>query len=459
MLRIPGGYAQDSALVFDLMRFSRVMCSRQTLIAIIGSVIACSETEQLDAGRDVPAGPRDSASDAEVGDKAGLQDALVGADIEDAAEDGPDRMSDAKTPELDEWTFEATLKPSASYSWDGFGRTVAIDGDVAAVWQSSAYEEVSPGAPSVYVFEREPRGWRQTARITKGWSITLGPAIAVHGGVLAIGAWDRERGLGLVYIFQHIESEWRELARLSPPGAHRFGSSIAIDRDTLVVSAPGPGPEGILFVYRRAVDSWMFEGALTATGTIQLGETVAVSGDTIAAGEQHGTHVFVRKMNHWKQEARIAAPGGRETWAVALSGDTLLVLQQCVIGDGGWGGPREPCTNVVQIHRRSGSSWNPEALLEGEPGAAFGCGVALAGEIALVHSCETFAPAAPQSTITIFEREGRTWLKRARFGQARGGSALSPEGNMAIVGDRADDRTDEASPGVAHLLRRRIVHR
>src|SRR5688500_18144416 len=82
------------------------------------------------------------------------------------------------------------LVPADGAPNGGFGRSVAIDGNIAVVgasFGSSGYTE-QPGA--AYVFERNSQGvWQQTAKLTRAadQDDAFGFTVAVDGNVIAVG--------------------------------------------------------------------------------------------------------------------------------------------------------------------------------------------------------------------------------------------------------------------------------
>ena len=111
----------------------------------------------------------------------------------------------------------ARLTASDGVSGDGFGSSVATDGDRIVVGAFNA----GSGAGAAYVFARQgapPGGWVEVAKLTAidatagdqfGWSAAL------RGDDLVIGAIGRNSGRGAVYIFAPhpvIPDAWSEVA-------------------------------------------------------------------------------------------------------------------------------------------------------------------------------------------------------------------------------------------------------
>ncbi|HEY5756218.1 MAG TPA: hypothetical protein VIU34_10355, partial [Steroidobacter sp.] len=139
----------------------------------------------------------------------------------------------------------------------GFGRSVAIDGNVAVVGATDS----SPGAGSsqkgaAYVFERNAQGtWQQTAKFT-GPRLTgdsFGYSVAVDGNVIAIGEPDFER----TYVYEKQGTGWVLTATLglapSPTYFTGNGFSVAVQGDLIAISHRD---DNGLALYRRGTGGW-----------------------------------------------------------------------------------------------------------------------------------------------------------------------------------------------------------
>ena len=128
---------------------------------------------------------------------------------------------------------------------------------------------------------------------------------------------------------------------------HGFGYAVALSGDTAAVSAPGDdiGPnlnQGSVYIFNRIDGDWVFQQKLTAPdGEMwdRLGNKVALSGDTIVVGAeldrvgenyfQGSAYVFTRSNGVWSFQQRLTAPDGVPSDAfgcsVAVSGDMAVV--------------------------------------------------------------------------------------------------------------------------------------
>ena len=117
---------------------------------------------------------------------------------------------------------KARLVPSDGAPEGGFGRSIAIDGNVAVVTANpqAATMGAGPDMPSAaYVFERQASGaWIQTAKLSSGLEGDLyGIDVAVDGNVIVIGAVFG----GVAYVYEKVGGTWQQTAVLGtwPTGA------------------------------------------------------------------------------------------------------------------------------------------------------------------------------------------------------------------------------------------------
>lgn len=242
------------------------------------------------------------------------------------------------------WVLEAALKASNAESSDGFGRSVAIDGDtivVGAAGEDSAatgVNGVSPGpednsqaeSGAAYVFRRSGTSWTQEAYLkasNTGRNDGFGRSLAISGDTIAVSAADEDSAAtgvngsspgqddnsmasaGAVFVFHRSGTSWTQEAyvKASNTGAADFfGDSVALSGDRLVVGAsgedsgatgvdgiaPGPGDNskadsGAAYVFRRTDGAWAQQAYLKASNTgmgDNFGQSVAVWLDTVVVG-------------------------------------------------------------------------------------------------------------------------------------------------------------------------------
>jgi hypothetical protein len=139
------------------------------------------------------------------------------------------------------------------------------------------------------------------------------------------------------------------------------GTRVAVTGQHL--AAIGSGSPDVS-TYERSAAGWTKGPTLHVPGSVYgffqsvslAGDTLAVTANTAAPSTpDYRTLVFQFGATGWTQ-TQVLAGGGS---AIALDGDVLAV------GDGATLGP---VTGRVQLYRRTGSTWQPLATLDGKPG-------------------------------------------------------------------------------------------
>ena len=271
------------------------------------------------------------------------------------------------------WTKNATLNASDGDNGDGFGRSVALDGDTAVVG-AYQYDEGEPGegqatnTGSAYIFTKGSQGmWKQTAQLTASDAADgdqFGYSVAVDGDTIVVGAHlDDDGGAesGSVYVFTKPSGDngwddWNSLGadgkamlttKLTAPGAAAggyFGNSVAIDGNTIVVGArkadsayaitkPSSDANSDGSIDWEDWDSLDADGKATLTATLtafdaaagdEFGISVAIDGNTVVVGaHQHdksdtvnnsgAAYVFTKPGNAWAtgtETAKLTASDG-----------------------------------------------------------------------------------------------------------------------------------------------------
>ncbi|MBI2924978.1 MAG: HYR domain-containing protein, partial [Verrucomicrobia bacterium] len=202
------------------------------------------------------------------------------------------------------WTEQQKLTASDPAEDDEFGFSVAISGDTVLV---GAFDDDETGvnSGSCYVFVRNGATWTQQQKLT-GSDTTIGNSfgrsVAINGNRAAIGAENHNVAgfsSGAVYVFDRIGTTWSQGQKLSPsnakPNAH-FGFSLDLDSDTLVIGADRHSyfvndsvieNAGTAYVFDRSGSTWSQQQQLTASDAApfdQFGVSVAIGGDTVVVG-------------------------------------------------------------------------------------------------------------------------------------------------------------------------------
>lgn len=353
---------------------------------------------------------------------------------------------------------------------DRFGLAMSTSADYVAIGASGedssseiGNDEAMVNTGAVYVYRRTGQTWT-FSQILKGTSITadrrFGGAVAMAGDLLVVGSHlddARVSNGGAAYVFRldRANGRWLEEQRLTASDAapsDAFGASVAVDGDLIVVGAshkdsPGaPGDNvGAVYTFRRNGAVWIEESKLgppTPAAQTAFGWLVALDGDALAVQQDSGSrlvHVYRRSGTSWNQEAVPLIAAGP---AIALEDDVLAVGQ-----------PGHSPGGAVRVFTRSGASWSETGLLKAAnpaAGAEIGYGVAIRDNVVVTAASAT-------RRVQIFDKVGGTWIPvppLAPSGPAADdpsvptfGTAVAVSGNGAVVGASGDGGPGNTLPG------------
>lgn len=311
------------------------------------------------------------------------------------------------------WMQTAVLSANDGMDFDGFGISVAIDGDTILVGADGVDGPLSGAVGAVYAFEWNGAQWMQTQKFQCNDGDSggfFGCTVALVGDTAVVGRfWDSDAALhaGSAYVFRRNGSTWSQFQKLLPTQAHRednFGFAVAMSADRIVIGAPerfwsGPSDMqlGRVFVYALSGGAWTQQSVLTASNATpqdQFGISVAIDGDELAVGAWQDffspsmsgngkAFVFDWTGSAWQESQSIVAFDGAledEFGAsVAIRGPWLLV-----------GAPSRsssfPLWGGTYVYQKDATGWNLATLLLPDPNPSlswFGNAVALDGNYAL----------------------------------------------------------------------------
>lgn len=268
------------------------------------------------------------------------------------------------------WTEVAQLTSSQSSEADGFGRDLAVDGDLLVV-----------GAPGidrqmVYFFRREAGEWTEIGSVTADdlqQGDGFGGAIALQGDRLVVGAASQDDREGAVYVFTRGNDGWTRSGKLmgmrpEPESeqaeeandaeaaedaeeqsedaeepeeprrsAERFGSSVALSDDWILVGAPGAERfAGALYAFRHGDEGWEQVERLVGDENDGFGSSITVAGNEIYVGATGAAQVRIYSVDdegEWSDAATLTAfdAGPRSSFGASVQ----VVGNEVFVGDPG----------------------------------------------------------------------------------------------------------------------------
>ena len=200
------------------------------------------------------------------------------------------------------WGSEQKLEGSDVLNGDGFGISVALDGDTAVVgaWRHN-HNGAGLQSGSAFVFTLSGGVWAPQQELTGTYvstSDTFGRSVAISGDTVLVGARNHNyAGLltGAAYVFVRDGGEWTQQAQLVPADGSSydyFGTSVAVAADRALVGATAHGHTatthcGVAYCFTRDEGVWSEREEFTGADSLQgdrFGTAVALSQDTALVG-------------------------------------------------------------------------------------------------------------------------------------------------------------------------------
>jgi len=442
-----------------------------------------------------------TAADGAPGDSFGISvavsgdTAIVGASYDSVGANFAQGSAYVLTRSGTVWTQQAQLTAFFGEAGDGFGFSVALDGDTALV--GAIGDDIGANAfrGSACVFIRFGATWAQQAQLIASDGATgdnFGSSVALSGDTALVGAWFDDVGAnadqGSAYVFARFPAlGWTQQTKLTASdgaaGDH-FGWSVALSGDKALVGAYSDdaganGDQGSAYFFVPPVDApgtWTEQAKLIAfegAAGDEFGHAVAIDGDTAIVGalgddvggidDQGSARVFRNRGGVWREsDLALTAIEDEEYdnfgFSVAIDGDTMII--GAPFDDIGSGYDR----GSAHIYRWNGASWVFEATLRASDGRyydQFGWSVALSGDTAIVGAPnDTVGENYYQGSAYIFTRAGTAWTQEVMLTASDGqyydqfGWSVALSGDTAIVGVPFDFVGENYYQGSAYIFTR-----
>ena len=215
-----------------------------------------------------------------------------------------------------------------SLTGDGFGASVAVDGDTIAVWAPRSNLN-GDDQGTIEVFDHDIDGWHSSQSLfTSGSAVhKIGPMV-MRGDLMVTKTTFADGYLPPSVVFERNAGSWVQ-TQLLP----NFGD-VAIG-DGFIVGTPTNSDGAVQRpkVYGRdSAGTWTSDTELPTPGTSYGGGSLAADGNRIVLTTKNIDGPFGLLYEHsdagWSNTARIDAPdvaGVSEWWKPQLSGDTILI--------------------------------------------------------------------------------------------------------------------------------------
>ncbi len=223
---------------------------------------------------------------------------MVGANFhDDIAEDAGAAFVYEK--EGADWNLTDTIVLTEGREGDGFGFSVAVDGNFAIVG-ALGDDEKGASAGAAYVFFREGTAWHLQSKLTANdgsANDAFGFSVAISGNIALVGARgvdEQGNSSGAAYLFVRSNTGWVQLNKLKPidgSAGDFFGTSVALNENYAIIGALlANGVDdnaGAAYVFENRGAIWLETAKLAAENgrsLDQFGVSVALEGELIVVG-------------------------------------------------------------------------------------------------------------------------------------------------------------------------------
>lgn len=307
------------------------------------------------------------------------------------------------------------------------------------------------GTSIVRVFDRDDQGvWQDSGILDPGTDLNGELPVAIDGDVASVG-WPNT---GTAYRFTRSGGVWTRDRHFNDSSDAYCFVALALSGSNLLAGCPGgvtpSGGIGKADIFSLDSDPpplvAQFDQGNSFAGE-GLGYTVAISGSTLAADVVQGSFLFNDGTSGWSSEAVLALPANYGSWnAIALDGNTFAAGYRSYGFDG---------VDGVGIYVGAGSTWTPQAFLEGDtPHSGFGSALALVGDVLIVNEP---AGGGTAGICGVYSRSGSTWSQIATLQPVEGAAddgfctALSIDGDTLLIGAPGANTGIETDAGAAYV--------
>lgn len=360
-------------------------------------------------------------------------------------------------------------------SFDQFAWALSLHNDVfvAGAWGVDA---VGDDAGAAFIFRRVGGEWSldQDLLASDGApSDGFGWSVAIDGDRALIGA-PLHNGPGAVYAFEFDGVDWVETQKLDSEGLTpdgRFGFAVAMSDVAAVIGAPGDVVNGLnsgsAFIFLFDGSQWIQQDKLTADDgepNEQFGFGVAIEGDVAVIGawlddesgfEGGSAYIYRSNGEAWDQEQKLLPdPGANEDHfgaSVDLSGPVTVISahRDADLGES---------AGAAYVFRHTGRQWALEQKLfahDAAPGDAFGV-AAIDGETIVVGANSDDDAALVSGSAYIFQYDDGVWTETAKLRASDAatadhfGWAVAIDGETTVIGALTDDNGTDT--GAAYVF-------
>jgi hypothetical protein len=364
------------------------------------------------------------------------------------------------------WTLQARLLSPGANTTEGFGSSLALEGNTLAIGAPGLVYDAYNN--KVYVFTRSGSTWSQQQQLEAADPVggdSFGVSLALDSDTLVIGASGVDTALyddaGAAYIFTRTAGVWAQSQKLvnhMPYDDARLGASAALDGNYLALGAPGYTGIGRVHVYYRSSGTWSYQRNLTGqpfAAEDSFGRSVSLAGDTLVVGatgddelgdRSGAAYIFVRSGTTWPLQAKLhAADAAAED---ALGSSVVFEADTLVVGAPGADFPGSSESGAAYVFTRSGVTWSQQQKLTSTTthmNSYLGHAVALSADTAVLGAPGESEYRGHDGAAHVFVRAAGVWSEERKLTAVDNevddhfGAAVAISGDTAIVGVPGDD--------------------
>lgn len=337
-----------------------------------------------------------------------------------------------------------------------FGAAVASDGE--SVYAGEGRNLLQNG--SVFVYGMDDAGtWQLTHQIQASDPVEsgngFGRSMAIEGDLMVVGA----PLVGAVYVFgRGADGTWTEQAKFTAEGAEDLGARVATNGTHILAAATGGrSGDASVHAWTRSGDDWISAGELISSvdGRTGFGSALAISGDHAAVGasfwegRKGAVEMFSFGDGAWASQSVVTMDTGIE--GDGLGSSLILEEGHMVVGMPGHDGRKGAA--ALFFRNPDSGAWEYQYKLEpfdSQGNELFGASLAFAGSTVWVGAPGYGAQNGAVYRFEIDEnsmRMGATELVQAADLQFRSGfgGAVAVHGNAAVVGSQGHDNFEGAA--------------
>ncbi len=351
---------------------------------------------------------------------------------------------------------------------DEFGVSVAIDVDAVVVGAHLHDVGANANAGAAYVFTRDSNSgkWGQPLKLTASNGHAddgFGNSVAVDGNTAVVGAYldDRDnaaRDTGSTYVFARKLGVWSQTLNLAGPGPDqndRLGYSVAVDDGTLLAGAPQDDNDpGFAYAMDISDAEWtdFVSTESTDNGEDYFYRVLNLTNDQEYAFRVRSVNAAANRPSNETVAAtpKSAKPGKTDSLS-AQPGDSQVTLS--------WDDPRDSSLTGYQVLRPPEQT-KFTAGSDGERNGAFGASVAVDDGTAVVGAPKhNVGSKSNAGAAYVFTEVDGVWSGPIELTAGSDGAendwfgySVAVEGNVAVIGAYQHDTNDNADAGAAYVF-------